>query len=1208
MKCLHRSSLLKLVQSMMAGFALLAMGAGPIAGAAETNYLGDEPELIQSCTQGWGKLGFDVAADGSPLQMGGRTYSTGLGHHANGSIVVTLDGHYSAFDAEVGIQKQKTDFGSVVFRVLVDGKDAFHSGTVRQRDGVLPVHVDVGGAREMVLETTDAGDGISCDMGNWVEARLTRLASASAPPPETLPDMARFGRIASWDPNRTNGCRSLRAQEFDAEDLFPETNVLPNADGSWTAPVSSNGLSCIGLQWLNQHTLQELALRFAGPAAPPPPSRVRVEFWAGESAWQGQWLPLRGAPTVTGDRYTWQFAPRANGGLVQTRKVRWIFSADANPVKIRALAAYTRSRWDMITLHVEMEHPSPGENQVEVCDGELADGKIQMVWNPAKPLSLPVRYSRPSAIASDLTTVRFLLPSGAVVVEVADVLKDGCVYLPDAGLFIAREPVETSLAEYRRKVAGRKTVLQRVREMPDQTFEQAMAKTHDAIQDGGPVLLSLACDNAKFVVEREGQVEFEAAEPTGKDRDNVDNWFITQGQIWPRFGTGKNDRLERHLDGGWLPVPVISVEKDGVLYTQRTFVAPCDPPGEDPARWNRRSVCVIEFVATNTQAVPVHAKFGVAFLRDMNGKKTAHLVQNGRDYNALQGNRRLALLRASQAGPLKAEAEDGTVTFAGDLPSGGSARWTVYLPGTGFPPGELASLDSTESLRAAVATYWQAAMAQAMQIEIPDPLLYNVIYSSRVRCLIDARSEAGGSRVAVWTAAMVYGPLESESHSVIRGMDFMGHEEFARRGLDYFVHRYNAAGFLTTGYTTFGTGWHLWTLGEHYQLDQDSDWMRQVGPEVARVGEWVIRQTEKTKKLDPSGQPRPEYGLMPPGVLADWDAFAYHFCMNAYYDAGLRDAGAALEAVHNPKGKELVQAAAELRRNLIRAYRWTQSQTPAWPLQNGAWVAGYPSQLHSPGKLEDFFPGQDGGRSGRCYDVELGAQQMVPTKVLDANSREVTEMLDQMEDVQFLTDGWVNYPAEKSRRDWFDLGGFSKTQPYYTRNAEIYAMRDEVKPFLRSYFNTIAAMVNPEVLTIWEGLAAFASGAFDKTHETGYFLQQTRSMLVMEHGDELWLAPLITSNWLKDGMTVAVSNAPTFFGKVSYQIHSHVNDGYIEANIYPPTRQTPKYLVLRLRHPEGKPAVAVLANGKPCAGFDPKKEIIRLAPDGAIPLVVRATY
>ena len=199
-----------------------------------------------------------------------------------------------------------------------------------------------------------------------------------------------------------------------------------------------------------------------------------------------------------------------------------------------------------------------------------------------------------------------------------------------------------------------------------------------------------------------------------------------------------------------------------------------------------------------------------------------------------------------------------------------------------------------------------------------------------------------------------------------------------------------------------------------------------------------------------------------------------------------------------------------------------------------------------------------------------------------------------MEDVQFLSDGWFDYPAAMNELDWFNLGGFSKVQPYYTRNCEVYALRDDVKPFVRSYFNTIAAMLNPEVLSFWEHFNH--SGAWDKTHETGYFLHQTRTMLVTERGDQLWLAAFITSNWLQDGMEVAVTNAPTRFGPVAYRLSSHVKDGYIEANIEPPTRDAPKLLVLRLRHPDGQRIRRVTVNGKSHRNFDPVRECIFLKP------------
>ena len=227
----------------------------------------------------------------------------------------------------------------------------------------------------------------------------------------------------------------------------------------------------------------------------------------------------------------------------------------------------------------------------------------------------------------------------------------------------------------------------------------------------------------------------------------------------------------------------------------------------------------------------------------------------------------------------------------------------------------------------------------------------------------------------------------------------------------------------------------------------------------------------------------------------------------------------------------------------------------------------YPSQVHSPGKLGDFFPGQDAGRSW-CYDVEIGAHQLVPTGVLDPHSREVGRMMDHMEDVQFLADGWFDYPAAMNHADWFNLGGFSKVQPYYTRNCEVYALRDDVRPFIRSYFNSLASLLNPEVLTFWEHFRH--SGAWDKTHETGYFLHQTRTMLVQERGNELWLAPFATSNWLRDGQRISVRNAPTRFGKVSYEIKSNIDSGYVEATIEPPTLNPPKQIVIRLRHPHGE--------------------------------------
>ena len=1216
---------LLLTRWMLLAAGLIALCRCPVAAgqvqaparppeSAATEYLGDHPELILSSSQSWGELGWNVAAHASgiaglPLQIGQKTYAKGLGHHANGAVQALLDGAYAGFDADVGLQPCGGD-GSVIFRVFVDGERRFDSGIMRATDTAKPVHVDLTGAEELRLEANDAGDGITCDMANWVNARLTHANVVTRHAPEPSVDVAPFGRVVTWDPSRNDGARASRIEEFRAEDLFLETNVPLTPNGTYQVPIRTNGLACIGLQWLNRRALKELALEFPAGAQLPATNGVQVQGWFGESAWQGAWKRLAGEVQATGNRLIFRLSPKA--GVVQTQKIRWVYPANG-PAVVRSLSAFTRSRWQTVSLRVETEKPAKGaRGELAISNGELlsavrnlrgeAGRKSDLLtWGLKGPLDLTVRSSRPSSFKSDPTVLLFRLPAGSFGVAVEDVLSNECVYLPDYGMFVTRNPASITLAAYKQKLAGRKTILQQVRELPDQTLEQAMARTHHDAQREGPVMLSLACDNTKFVVERDGTLRFQATTNLTGD------WFSTAGTIQPRLGEGQPSALTRCLDGGWLPIPVITIENKGVLYVQRTFVAPCDEPGKNPARLNRLSVCVAEFTVTNTLAEPTAASLSLNFTAGSWQKQSVTLTRCEGGYCAVGEAGPFAHVATDAVTSLKVLTDGTELRLNGTLPPHASTSFVVFLPAG---PTAVPAFPSPARLRADTETYWNAVLAPAMQVETPDPLLNNVIRSSQVRCLIAARNEAGGARVAPWIAAMSYGPLESEANSVIRGMDFMGHGEFARRGLDFFIHRYNTNGFLTTGYTTFGTAWHLWTLGEHYQLYRDKAWLGGVAPEVERVAEWIVRQTQKTKlgaEL-PNGSRAPEYGLMPPGVLADWNSFAYHYAINAYYYAALREVGTALSdlAPRSSRRKEALTEspalrtsqlaldhAADLRTNILRAYRWTQSRSPALSLGDGTWIPHYPSQVHSPGRLADFFPGQDGGRSW-CYDVEIGAHQLVPTGVFDPRDHEVGRMLDHMEDVQFLSDGWFDYPAAMNHQDWFNLGGFSKVQPYYTRNCEVYALRDDVKPFLRSYFNTIAAMLNPQVLTFWEHF--HHCGAWDKTHETGYFLHQTRTMLVTERGDQLWLAPLITSNWLRDGKTTSVRNAPTRFGPVSYQIESHIAEGYIQAIIHPPTRETPSRVVLRLQTPEGSPIRSVRVNGKPYHDFDKAQGLVRLRP------------
>ena len=84
---IHRTSL---PLFLVAAWLMVSVPGGI---GAQSEYLSDLPELIISSSQDWGILGLDVAAhvtdqQGVALRIGQKSYSKGLGHHANGTITV----------------------------------------------------------------------------------------------------------------------------------------------------------------------------------------------------------------------------------------------------------------------------------------------------------------------------------------------------------------------------------------------------------------------------------------------------------------------------------------------------------------------------------------------------------------------------------------------------------------------------------------------------------------------------------------------------------------------------------------------------------------------------------------------------------------------------------------------------------------------------------------------------------------------------------------------------------------------------------------------------------------------------------------------------------------------------------------------------------------------------------------------------------------
>ncbi len=144
-------------------------------GYAPDAYLSDLEPLAE--VQGWGSLIADRNIGGGPLKMGDKTYSKGLGMHADGDAEYELLEKYERFTAEVGVDANNgKPEARVTFEVFGDDRRLWESGPMTVADRPRPIDVDVTDVRVLRLHVGASDDGIDHDHGNWGDARISQKA------------------------------------------------------------------------------------------------------------------------------------------------------------------------------------------------------------------------------------------------------------------------------------------------------------------------------------------------------------------------------------------------------------------------------------------------------------------------------------------------------------------------------------------------------------------------------------------------------------------------------------------------------------------------------------------------------------------------------------------------------------------------------------------------------------------------------------------------------------------------------------------------------------------------------------------------------------------------------------------------------------------------------------------------------------------------
>jgi len=516
-----------------------------------------------------------------------------------------------------------------------------------------------------------------------------------------------------------------------------------------------------------------------------------------------------------------------------------------------------------------------------------------------------------------------------------------------------------------------------------------------------------------------------------------------------------------------------------------------------------------------------------------------------------------------------------------------------------------------------------AGSEPAMQVQVPSERLTAQWNLGAWHLLRHCEKNPKNGRL--WFNDYPYGILGAETYMVLAALDLMGSHKAAEDGFHQWVslpmdpnsaghHEWalpdrpnglfsEGHGCLThavgpkgvggqmDGVHAFGPGSIGWALTEHYWLTGDTKWLKAAAPRIKANAQWMLRQRQVISKAAPGGERLWSKGLQP-GLQVTPDSgglWMQFYEAEAYYCAFVSRMAATLSVVDPDGGAKLAAEAEAYRKDLLAAVNRSIALSPVVPVRDGTYHSVIPFACYVRGLSTGAWGWQrdgSGAHVGPLYweTVQSAAAMVSPAGLLSPKDVRVQGYLDVLEDRLLLEN------ANVGNRNWFDAGW--QYQGGLERTSNMHLAGDDIPVFLRSFLNCYAIDILPNDGYTFNEHAVH--GPPDKIFEEAAFLERFRNLLVMEDGDSLWLARATPRAWLQQGRKISVKNAPTHFGTVGYEIISTADDGKITATVEMPSRNPPKSVLLRLRHPKALPIKSVTVNGERWKDFDPAKEVVRL--------------
>jgi len=815
-----------------------------------------------------------------------------------------------------------------------------------------------------------------------------------------------------------------------------------------------------------------------------------------------------------------------------------------------------------------------------------------------------------TAAGPKATIVRVKAGSGSFSFFLRDVSSEWPIWIPEYGVIVLPGDDARSYDEVVGAIKARGLVskLDAIEAAPENSFEEALESARDM---SVPVWLGISRDMRKFeVIEEKGDIEdFVQTDKRVTPRNAFSPFTdpvaspekpLTYDYSFGR-GIGAVESLDRSLEDGVMPiyhsvltdddvvyhtVSLVSFEKselkagnvDGTNfliadnYAPGRFFTPTQRALTDEALANapvpeEETVMFIHTTIVNNASVPRFAWL-----------KIPYAIFVGNKYDSATG---------------MSYFPDGRVFCVSKIdgkPAANEELTILLKPGEEIEVDYCISHSPISRERAEVLggrdfdkvfseckAYWQSKLDSAAKIRVPEERIQNMIDRGLLHFdLITYGLEPDGALAA---NCGVYSPIGTESAPIIQYYESRGWFDEARRCLKYFLETQQEDGRIVNffGYT-IETGAVLWSVGEYYRYTHDIEWLREVKPELLKACRYLMDWRAESMKPGNVGH---GYGMVS-GKVADPEDQFHQFMLNAYSWLGMSRMAEVFEAMGAEEAGELKAVADEWKENILSAFRESLASSPVVPLTDGSWCPTCApwAEMAQP---RFFYQIPENFRSHGTFttaDALLGPLHLVYAGVVAPESVEGSMLL-------------------KYHRDILFQGNSAFSQPYYSKHNTVQARLGMVKPFLETYYTTVASHFDHETGTFWEHYFRMSP---HKTHEESNFLMETRNMLWQEQGDTLYLFRVIPRKWMEDGKEIILDSVRSYFGKISVNLKSDLSKGTLEAEIDCPSEYRPSMVIIRMPHPEGLKAVEVRGGV-----YDPGSETVEI-PDFSGHATVRLAF